>query len=54
MREKEREKELERVVLSRSLLEAPLSFNLCEVHRTAQLEGFWKAGHCLTVPAPIT
>lgn len=44
MREKEREKDLERVVLSRSLPEAPLSFNLCEVHRTAQLEG-WKVGH---------
>lgn len=52
MREKEREKDLERVVLSRSLPEAPLSFSLCEVHRTAQLEG-WKVGHCLSVSALI-
>lgn len=52
MREKEREKDLERVVLSRSLPEAPLSFSLCEVHRTAQLEG-WKVGHYLSVSALI-
>ena len=39
MREKEREKELERVALSRSLPEAPAGFNLSEVHRTAQLKG---------------